>query len=137
MSNSLLSIISCYGKVGHYPLFSVVSMLFHNASYLSILFDSINKRTYYSSFILTLDVSIFYRCSEYWLIIINIMIIIFSIRLINPIKHIIPISAYLLFILIYPLILLHNYLFSYVFILFYIYISSINYQFLLHKCIED
>ena len=43
MSNSLLLIISCYGKVGYYPFFSVVSMLFYNSSYLFILFDLLNK----------------------------------------------------------------------------------------------
>ena len=43
MSNSLLLIISCYGKVGYYPFFSVLSMLFYNNSYLYIIFDLINK----------------------------------------------------------------------------------------------
>ncbi len=43
MSNSLLLIISCFGKVGYYPFFLVVSMLFYNSSYLFILFDLINK----------------------------------------------------------------------------------------------
>ena len=43
MSNSLLSIISCYGKVGYYFFFSVLSMLFYNTSYLYIIFDLINK----------------------------------------------------------------------------------------------
>mgnify|MGYP001158958331 CR=1 FL=1 len=52
MSNSLLLIISCYGKVGYYPFFSVLSMLFYNTSYLFILFDLINKRAYFSSFTL-------------------------------------------------------------------------------------
>ena len=43
MLNSLLLIISCYGKVGYYPFFSVLSMLFYNTSYLYIIFDLINK----------------------------------------------------------------------------------------------
>ena len=58
MSNSLLLIISCYGKVGYYPFFSVLSMLFYNTSYLFILFDLINKWAYFSSFTLILNVSI-------------------------------------------------------------------------------
>ena len=41
--NSLLLIISCYGKVGYYFFFSVLSMLFYNTSYLYIIFDLINK----------------------------------------------------------------------------------------------
>ena len=65
MSNSLLLIISCYGKVGYYPFFSLLSMLFYNTSYLFILFDLINKLAYFSSFTLILNVSIFFRCSEY------------------------------------------------------------------------
>ena len=130
MSNSLLLIISCYGKVGYYPFFSVLSMLFYNTSYLFILFDLINKRAYFSSFTLILNVSIFFRCSEYWLVLINLMIIISSVRLISSIKHIIFISSYLLFIFIYLLILLNNYLFSYLFLLFYIYLNNI----ILIKC---
>ena len=130
MSNSLLLIISCYGKVGYYPFFSVLSMLFYNTSYLFILFDLINKLAYFSSFTLILNVSIFFRCSEYWLVLINLMIIISSIRLISSIKHIIFISSYLLFIFIYLLILLNNYLFSYLLLLFYIYLNNI----ILIKC---
>jgi len=130
MSNSLLLIISCYGKVGYYPFFLVLSMLFYNTSYLFILFDLINKLAYFSSFTLILNVSIFFRCSEYWLVLINLMIIISSIRLISSIKHIIFISSYLLFIFIYLLILLNNYLFSYLFLLFYIYLNNI----ILIKC---
>jgi len=130
MSNSLLLIISCYGKVGYYPFFSVLSMLFYNTSYLFILFDLINKWAYFSSFILIVNYSIFFRCSEYWLVLINLMIIISFIRLIISIKHIIFISSYLLFIFIYLLILLNNYLFSYLFLLFYIYTNNI----ILIKC---
>ena len=130
MSNSLLLIISCYGKVGYYPFFLVLSMLFYNTSYLFILFDLINKWAYFSSFILILNISIFFRCSEYWLVLINLMIVIYFIRLISSIKHIIFISSYLLFIFIYLLILLNNYLFSYLFLLFYIYLTKI----ILIKC---
>ncbi len=56
------------------------------------------------------------------------MIIISSIRLISSIKHIIFISSYLLFIFIYLLILLNNYLFIALskFILFGITLSWIN-----------
>ncbi len=130
MSNSLLLIISCYGKVGYYPFFSVLSMLFYNTSYLFIIFDLINKWAYFSSFTLILNYSIFFRCSEYWLVLINLMIIISFIRLIISIKHIIFISSYLLFIFIYLLILLNNYLFSYLFFIFYIYLNNI----ILIKC---
>ncbi len=125
MSNSILLMISCYGKVGYYPFFSVLSMLFYNSSYLFILFDLINKWAYFSSFTLILNVSIFFRCSEYWLVLTNLMIIISSIRIISSIKHIIFISSYLLFIFIYLLILLNYYLFSYLFLLFYIYLHNI------------
>ena len=120
MSNSLLLIISSYGKVGYYPFFSVLSMLFYNSSYLFILFDLINKWAYFSSFALILNASSFFRCSEYRLILINLMIIIYPIRLINSAKHIIFISSYLLFISIYLLLATFHYLFSYLFLLFYI-----------------
>ena len=43
MSNVLLLMISCYGKLGIYPFFLVLFILFYNSSYLFILFDLINK----------------------------------------------------------------------------------------------
>ncbi len=43
MSNSLLLIICCYGKVVYYPFFSVLSMLCYSTSYVFVLFDLINK----------------------------------------------------------------------------------------------
>ena len=42
-SNTLLLIMSCYAKVGYYPFFSILSMLYYNSSYVFILFDLINK----------------------------------------------------------------------------------------------
>ena len=107
MSNPLLLIVSCYGKVGYYPFFSLLSMLFYNTSYLFILFDPINKRSYFSSFTLVLNVCIFIRCSEYWLVLINLLIMISSIRSVSSIKHLLYISSYLLFIIVYLLILLY------------------------------
>ncbi len=102
ISNSLTLLISCYGKVGYYPFFLVLSIIYFSISYLFILFDVINKQVYISSFILILNESVFFRCSEYRLILINLVIIISSIRSIISIKHIIFISSYLLFIFIYP-----------------------------------
>jgi len=125
MSNSLLLIITLYGKVGYYPFISVLAMLFYNTSYLFILIDLINKRAYYSSSNLILNVSIYFRCSEYRLVSINLTIIIFSIRSIGSIKHIISISSNLLFILLYLLILLNNYISSTYILLFYIVLNSI------------
>ena len=125
MSNSSTLIISCYGKVGYYPFFSVLSMIYYSISYLFILFDVINKQVYLSSFTLILNESVFFRCSEYRLILINLVIIISSIRSISPIKHIIFISSYLLFIFIYLLVLLNNIILSYLYLFFYIYLNNI------------
>ena len=74
MSNSSTLIISCYGKVGYYPFFSVLSMIYYSISYLFILFDVINKQVYLSSFTLILNESVFFRCSEYRLILIQLLI---------------------------------------------------------------
>ena len=125
ISNSLLLIIGCYGKVGYYPLFLILTMLFYNTSYQSILFDLINKRAYFSSFTIIINYSIFFRCTEYYIIPINLLIIISFIRLISSIKHIILFSPYLLFISIYLLLLINNYLFSYLFSITYIIINII------------
>ena len=123
--DSLLSIISCYGKIGYYPFFLVLSLFYYNSSYLFIWFDLINKRAYFSSFILILNVYIFIRCEEFFLVCINLMILISFIRLISSIKHIILISSYLLFIYLYLLILIINYSFSYLFLFYYIYSNTI------------
>ena len=123
--DSLLSIISCYGKIGYYPFFLVLSLFYYNSSYLFIWFDLINKRAYFSSFILIINSSIYFRCEEFWLVCINLMIIISFICLISSIKHIILISSYLLFIYLYLLILIIDYSFSYLFLLYYIYSNTI------------
>lgn len=125
MSNSIVLIISIYGKLGYHPFFPVLAMLFYNTSYLFILFDLINKRAYFSSSTLILNVSISFRCTEYRLVLTNLVIIISSIRIITPIKHIIFISSYLLSIFIYLLLIVNNYLFSYLISLCYIYYCSI------------
>jgi len=109
----------------------VLSMLFYNTSYLFILFDPINKRSYFSSFTLVLNVCIFFRCSEYWLVLINLLIMISSIRSVSSIKHLLYISSYLLFIIVYLLILLNNYLFSYLYLLLYL---LLNYMILIKCC---
>ena len=125
MSDSLLFIISCYGKIGYYPFFLVLSLFYYNSSYLFIWFDLINKRAYFSTLLLILNSSIFFHCEELWLVCINLMIIISFIRLITSIKHIILISSYLLFIYLYLLILIIDYSFSYLFLLYYIYSNTI------------
>ena len=125
MSNSLLLMIVCYGKVGYYPFFLVLSMLWFNSSYLFILLDLINKWAYYSSFIIILNLSIFFRCSEYWLVLINLLIIISSIRHIISIKQLVFLSSMILFIYLYLLLLLNNYLFSCLFLLSYVIINNI------------
>ena len=87
MSNSSTLIISCYGKVGYYPFFSVLSTIYYSISYLFILFDVINKQVYLSSFTLILNESVFFRCSEYRLILIIIPIIIpFLIIIVDRLK---------------------------------------------------
>ena len=43
MSNILLLVVSCYGKVGYYPSIIVVSLLYYCSSYIFIVFDLINK----------------------------------------------------------------------------------------------
>ena len=131
MSNPLLLIVSCYGKVGYYPFFSLLSIILYNTSYLFILLDLINKRLYLISLTLVLNVCIFFRCSEYWLVLINLLIIISFIRSFSSIKHLLYISSYLLFITIYLLILLNNYLFSTLYLLIYL---LLNYMILIKCC---
>lgn len=65
ISNSLTLIISIYGKVGFYPFFLILCLIYFSISYLFILFDVINKQVYLNSFILILNDCVFFRCSSY------------------------------------------------------------------------
>lgn len=130
MCNSLLLIFNCYGKVGYYPFFLYYFILLINSSFFYLLLDLLNKIAYINSFIVILDFNSYSRSSEYVLVLINIFIVFFFIRIINSIKHIILISSYLLFIFIYILILINNYLFGIILLLLYIYSNSL----LLIKC---
>ena len=123
--NSLLCIISCYGKVGYYPFFLLLVMLYYNTSNLFILFDLINKWAYISVFELVLNECLFWRCSELWLVLLNLIIVVFFIRLITSIKHIVFISSYLLVMQVYLLLLLNHNLYSMVFLLVYSIVSSL------------
>lgn len=125
MCNSLLLIIGCYGKVGYYPFFLYYFILFHNSSFFYLVLNLLNKIAYFSNIIIVLSFNFYSRCSEVVLVLINLFIVIFFIRIINSIKHIILSSSYLLFIFIYILILINNYLFGIILLLVYIYSNSL------------
>ena len=119
-SNSIFLILAIFGKIGYYPFFLLISFLYYCSSYLFIIFDLINKLSYFTSFIMILNISIFISNFDLWLIIVNFIISIFFIKFIISIKHTIFISSFILFILIYYLLFLQDLLYIFTILLFYL-----------------
>jgi hypothetical protein len=120
LSNSIFLILAIFGKIGYYPFFLLISFLYYCPSYLSIIFDLINKLSYFTSFIMILNISIFISNFDLWLILVNFIISIFFIKFIISIKHTIFISSFILFILIYFLLFLQDLLYIFTILLFYL-----------------
>ena len=120
LSNSIFLILAIFGKIGYYPFFLLISFLYYCSSYLFIIFDLINKLSYFTSFIMILNISIFISNFDLWLILVNFIISIFFIKFIISIKHTIFISSFILFILIYYLLFLQDLLYIFTILLFYL-----------------
>ncbi len=120
LSNSIFLILAIFGKIGYYPFFLLISFLYYCSSYLFIIFDLINKLSYFTSFIMILNISIFISNFDLWLILVNFIISIFFIKFIISIKHTIFISSFILFLLIYYLLFLQDLLYIFTILLFYL-----------------
>lgn len=120
LSNSIFLILAIYGKIGYYPFFLLISFIYYCSSYLFIIFDLINKLSYFTSFIMILNISIFISNFDLWLLLTNFIISIFFIKLIISIKHTIFISSFILFLLIYYLLFLQDFLYIFTILLFYL-----------------
>jgi len=51
MSNSLFSLIGCFGKIGYFPFFLVLAYLLFSTPYLFSMLDIFNKWAYLCSFL--------------------------------------------------------------------------------------
>lgn len=119
-SNSIFLISAIFGKIGYYPSFSSVSLLYYRSSYLSIILDFLNKLSYFISFITLLNINIYNSNFDLWLISINFIISILFMKLTISIKHTIFISSFILFTIIYYISFLQDLLFIFTVLLFYL-----------------
>ena len=104
MSNSLFSLIACFGKIGYFPLFLVIAFPLFPTPYLSSMLEPFNKWAYLFILLFISNISIFFQSYDYRLIVINFFYILFYIIFIITLKHLLLISTYILFLLIYLLI---------------------------------
>lgn len=110
-SNSILIFLTTYGKIGYYPFFLLVSYIYHCSSYKFIIFDLINKLSYLSLFFLSFNITLVISTFDLWLIIVNLVISTFFIKLMLSIKHCVFIGTFIQFLLVYCLLCYHDLLF--------------------------
>ena len=132
LSNSLFFIFGCFGKVGYFPSFLVLGYQYYSSSYLWMVFDPMNKWAYFGSFIsiIHLSISLFMNFG-YWFVLVNFLIIIFFVKFVLSIKHLILISSLQLFLFILCGLYFEDELFSFSFLLFY----SITTIYILWDCL--
>ena len=133
VSNSLF-IFSCFGKIGCFPFFLVLFLLWYCSSYIFLIFDLINKFGYFGSFLVIFHLSIFFNfiSSSYFFIVINLFILIFFIKFLLSIKQIILISSIfgsITFIISLLIVILSQLLISSLFILFPFFIKIPSFPF--------
>jgi len=120
LSNSIFSTLAIFGKIGYYPFFSLISFLYYCSSYLSIIFDLVNKLSYFTSFIMILNINLYICNFDLWLILVNFIISLFFIKFIIPIKHTIFISSFILSLSIYYLLFYQDLLHIFTILLSYL-----------------
>ena len=122
LSNSLFFILGCFGKVGYFPFFLILGYQYYSSSYLWMVFDLINKWAILGSFIFIIHLSMNFG---YWFVLVNFLVIIFFIKFVLSIKHLILISSLQLFLFILCGLYFEDELFSFSGLLFYS-ITTIN-----------
>lgn len=120
MSNSLIFLLSCFGKIGNFPLFCVIAYFYFCASYIFLIYDIISKFSYFLSIFVILNHSIFFHSYDYWFLFINFLFIQLFIKFLFSIKHLILISSILLFLIVYLFILIEDSLFYITFLFIYL-----------------
>ena len=93
LSNYLLFILGCFGKIGYFPFLFVLASLWYCSSYLFLMIDLINKWAYLGSFLVIFHLYILLNSFSYWFTLIHFLILMFFIKLILTIKHLILISS--------------------------------------------
>jgi len=104
--NGLFFIISLFGKLGFFPFLLALVSIISCCSYLFSLFDLINKFVYFGSFLVIFNLSFFFN--NYFLLFLNLFIILFGIKFIPSIKIITLVSSLINFLSIILLIFVED-----------------------------
>ena len=124
-TNVILLLFGCFGKVGYFPFLFLIMLVWYCSSYLFIMFDYFSKYCYlfscyvYFCFVNSFNVIVYYIC------VYNFIFLIFFIRFLFVIKHLIFISSVIFFLLGYLLIIIEDVLFGVFMFVFYLYSSII------------
>jgi len=111
--SSILYIMSIYGKIGFFPFFLILCFLWYSSSYIFLIFDLINKWAYFGNFLIIIQVT-------YWFILFNLYSIMLFTKLIVSIKQMLLLSSLLTYLFIICLILVNEYLSSFLIQTFYL-----------------
>jgi len=120
LSNSLFFILGSLGKVGYFPFYIVLGYQYYSSSYIWMIYDLMNKWAYFGSlvFIIHHSTSMIMNFGD-WFVLMNLLIIIFFVKFVLSIKHLILISSLQLFLLILCGLYFKDELYSILFLLFY------------------
>lgn len=119
ISNSIFLILAIYGKIGYYPFFLLLAFLYHCSSFKFILLDLVNKITYFASFVIIFNLSMYFSTFDLWLLLFNLIVSLFFIKFMVSIKHAIFLSSFIQFLLVYHLLLFEDFLYILSALLFY------------------
>jgi hypothetical protein len=120
ISNSIFLILAIYGKIGYYPFFLLLAFLYHCSSFKFILLDLVNKITYFASFVIIFNLSMYFSTFDLWLLLFNLIVSLFFIKFMVSIKHAIFLSSFIQFLLVYHLLLFQDFLYILSALLFYL-----------------
>jgi len=120
LSNSLFFILGSLGKVGYFPFYIVLGYQYYSSSYIWMIYDLMNKWAYFGSlvFIIHHSTSLLMNFGD-WFVLMNLLIIIFFIKFVLSIKHLILISSLQLFLFILCGLYFEDELYSIIFLMFY------------------
>lgn len=123
LSNSLLIIFVFFSKVGFFPFFVILVYIWFCVSYLFLIFDLVNKLFYFGLSVCLIHLDNYLNDFDFYLVMINLVTILFFLQFIISIKHVVVISS---FIFLFILVLTEDELFSLCFSLYYCFIALIT-----------
>ena len=130
-SNLLFFLFGCLAKVGYFPFCLLLSYQYYLCGYNWIVFDLLNKISYFNAFIITIHFcTLIIANFGLIFVLVNFMIIMFFVKFVLCIKHVIFISSLQWYLLILCCVYFQDELFSFYFLILY----SITTIFILWDC---